>query len=224
MSLWKLILALISIVLISGGQCADTHRSGNISLIMAATGGEEMDVASTHDLDMQVTDGLVYKDFIAGASGSMICDLALTSSTDYSEYSDDSAFSVSSTIFQSVQLPGYFTVDLSNEHDLLYLGPGSAYSPETLSAEMTISTGEGQRILTIRSTLDEDVDKTIKNALAKINQEWYDKYCAGFADLGFDSKTLKVTLGSSTEYTETEGTATRNWGHANSATKSITFE
>lgn len=210
-----LLTAILMILILQGWTSAERWADASISVM--ATGGENMDVSSTKEIDLQTSDDMVTNDYKANVVGSMVKSLDLTSSSLYAEDIDGEFRLIQSKLHQKVVLPGYFDADMCNEHMLFYISP--VIWPPELQTEMAISTTDGKRILNVQSSMESEVDKTIDDALSGINQAWYDTYFAGSP-----SKELELAVGYETSFVQSSGNVMCNWGHEYSASKRIEFD
>jgi len=210
-----LLITILAYFALQGWTYAELWADASLSL--EATGGDTMKVVSTKEVDLAVSDNMVTQDYTADVEGSTVNELNLWSGSFYAEDVDDEFRLVQSELFQSIKLPDYCDVDARNEHSLIFFRP--AIWPPELQTEMAISTLDGQRILTVKASMEGEVDRTIDKALSEIDQSWYDTY---FADS--TSKEMALAIGYKTSFAQTSGDVVCNWGHEYGASKTIVFD
>ncbi len=160
------------------------------------------------------------KAYEASVGAKEVNDLSLQTYTLYRENDGVQGYSVFSQLNQWISLPAYFSVDMANSHNSIYMGQNSLLL-EDLATDMKLSTTGGASLLKIQPSSGNSIGYAIENAMNRIDQEWYETYCEGQGGSG--SKTLVIGMAYKTEFTAQSGDLSCDWGHENSASKSIEF-
>jgi hypothetical protein len=214
---------LIALTLWLGCATATGWAMGSIDLL--AVGGDDMYISASNPLTINSYGSLISKEYEVSVGGEMVSKVDLQSSSSLTDDIDGEVRSMSSGLHQRVSLPGYFNIDMSNEDNLWYMNP--IISSPDLHTEMNIYTSRGERVLEADATPDFDnIDEVIDQAMQRIDQQWYETYCAGNNDglEGPASKKLEMTIGYMTSFSESGDGVKCDWGHEYSATKGIEFD
>ncbi|NPV63158.1 MAG: hypothetical protein HPY61_11125 [Methanotrichaceae archaeon] len=180
-----------------------------------------MSVSSYYSKNLQVDDDVV-KSLVAEVIGSSVQNMELWTSSGYSEIVDGIEYFRGSELYQELSLPGYFTVQMSNDHTLD--GSDLLSSDPVMDANLAVYGADGEGAFDLQASTDDEIESQINEALDGIERTWDQSFGSGGESSGgieYDDGTITLTIGYRLPNSASSNGVTCEWGYGFSTTKSI---
>jgi len=182
---------------------------------IAYVGDEDMLVDSYMQRELVINEDSVAKNFKAYAEGTGVNSMELQTSSQYTEEKDGITYQIGGEVYQQLDLPDSFQVQMDNTHELIYSDFNNF--DQDLTTDMNVLGPNGESLLSLQTSMDDNIEDMIDAALENVDQSWYQAFGDGgdiSGGINYNEGDLSVTIGYTIPITAAKDGVICNHGHA----------